>query len=221
MKTLRATIEGSEYIGVFAKATDKFMLAGMGHMAREKEMAETLGIKVIRTAINGSNLIGIYTAANSHHILIPDLIYGRELDAIKKELDDVEVSTMRANLNAFGNNILANDKVAIVNPKYDPEGIKGIEDALDVEVIKASTGGFDTVGANNILTNKGIVINNRCSDDEAAGMESATHFKPERSTANLGSVNIGICAIANSTGCIFGEASTGFEIARISDALML
>ncbi len=83
-----------------------------------------------------------------------------------------------------------------------------------------SIGGYETVGANNILTNKGIVINNKVSEDEEALLKDL--FKNvSQSTANMGSLSIGLCTIANSNGIVAGGATTGYELANMTDGLLL
>ena len=92
---------------------------------------------------------------------------------------------------------------------------------LDVETVRMEIGGFHTVGANNILTNKGFVLNNRASEEEKERVEGILGMKVEQSTANTGSVNIGLCVVANSKGMMAGEATSGYELARIAESLEL
>ena len=112
-----------------------------------------------------------------------------------------------------------NDRIAIVNPDFKQEDISVIRDIFGVEVIKQAIGGFRTVGANNILTNKGFIINNRAGDDEKAKLDKLLGFESMRTTANTGSLNIGLAALANSGGLVVGEETTGYELARIMDGL--
>jgi translation initiation factor 6 len=90
---------------------------------------------------------------------------------------------------------------------------------LGVETIPMDIGGFKTVGANNILTNKGFVINNRATDREKDEIDRLIGFKSERTTANTGSLSIGLSAVGNSTGVVAGENTTGYELNRIVNAL--
>ncbi|MCL5008296.1 MAG: translation initiation factor 6, partial [Candidatus Marsarchaeota archaeon] len=131
---------------------------------------------------------------------------------------DVSVHVLDTDLNALGNNILANDTIAIINPNYSSKEAKHISDLLGVEVIRMGIGGFETVGANNILTNKGIVLNNAVSEKEEEELKGI--FKSvSQSTANMGALSIGLCAVANSKGVVVGKSTTGYELANISDGL--
>ncbi|MGC9099315.1 MAG: translation initiation factor IF-6 [Candidatus Micrarchaeia archaeon] len=214
---------GNSYIGIFGVATDKFCLLGKNVPRKKSEIiAKVLGVDVFEASIDSSHLVGMYIAANSKGVLLPKTTEEEEYAAIKKELSDIaEVKVFDTDLNALRNNILANDKIAIINPDFDKEEEKFIGDVLDVEVIRSSIGGFNTVGANNILTNKGVVFNNRIKSEEKKNLEKMLGFSGEQSTANLGSLNIGLSSIANSKGLILGELTTGYELARIADSLNL
>jgi translation initiation factor 6 len=86
-------------------------------------------------------------------------------------------------------------------------------------VVKSQIGGFRTVGANNILTNVGLVINNRATDLEQKEWEKLTGFGTIRTTANTGALAVGLAVVANSKGVVAGEETTGFELNRIVQGL--
>ncbi|MDE1874371.1 MAG: translation initiation factor IF-6 [Candidatus Micrarchaeota archaeon] len=215
-------ILGNDYIGAWVVATDKFFLMGNEvSKGEERVLREALGVDGIRTSVTGTGFVGIYAAANSNGVLLPYGTEEREVAELKRQLDGLNVHMLHTDYNALRNNILVNDKIAVVNPAYGKGEESEIADALQVEVVKAAVGGFSTVGANNIMTNKGLAINNRATEHEKAHMESVTGMKSEQSTANLGSVSIGLCTVANSNGLVVGETTTGFELSRIAEALNL
>ncbi|MDE1762346.1 MAG: translation initiation factor IF-6 [Candidatus Micrarchaeota archaeon] len=217
---LKIEIEGNSYVGAFGVATEKFAIIS-NNVSHKKEyaIAETLGVKVHRVMIDNSYLVGIYVAANSNGMLLPKTASQDEIRHIKKETGDFSVEILDSDMNALRNNILANDKIAIINPEYTSREEKAISDVLGVEAVRMEIGGFTTVGANNILTNKGMVLNNRVTEEETKQIERMVKLQAEQSTANLGSLNIGLCAIANSKGVVLGDRTTGFELARITTAL--
>ncbi len=213
-------ILGNDYIGAWVVATEKFFLMGNEvSVGEEHKLRQTLGVEGIRTSVANSGFVGVYVAANSNGVLLPHGTEDRELAAIRHELRGLAVDVLNTDYNALRNNILVNDRYAVINPAYSRAEEKAIADALQVEVIKASAGGFATVGANNILTNKGLVVNNRATEHEKATLEKFVGANAEQSTANLGSVSIGLCTVANSRGLVVGETTTGFELSRIADAL--
>lgn len=215
-------ILGNDYIGAWVTATDKFFLMGNDvSSGEERTIRENLGVEGVRAVISNSTFVGVYAAANSKGILLPHNTEERELSAIRQALPGVRVEMLHTDFNALRNNILTNDKLAIINPSYGKAEEKEIAETLDVEVVRTAIGGFSTVGANNILTNSGMVVNNRADDDEKEEIDKLAGMKSEQSTANLGSVSIGLCAVANSRGLVVGETTTGFELARMAGALGL
>lgn len=220
MQVVKCKIKGSDYVGVFATATDRYVFAGQGLSQRNGRMlAETLKAEVVEFSISGSDLVGLFSRANSNGIVLSNLITDEELERVKRMHLDLNIEVIDSELNAIGSNILANDKIAIANIEYDHGSIKRIADALGVEVLKEKIAGFKTVGANNILTNTGLVINNRSTDAEKAELERISGFEAVRTTANTGSLSVGLSAAANSDAVVIGDNTTGFELARILEAL--
>lgn len=220
MDAAKYKIMGSDYVGVFATATDDFVFVGQGLTKNSKEMlAKTLDVKYIDMSISGSDLIGLFARANSNGIVLSNLALEEEVERIKAMRLGINVSVIQSDLNAVGSNVLANDSIAVINPDYSKKDEKEIADALGVETIRAKMDGFKTVGANNILTNRGLVINNRGTALEKSEWDKFSGFDSLRTTANTGSLAIGLSAVANSNAVVVGEATTGFELARITESL--
>ncbi len=220
MGAARYIIDGSEFIGAFASPTDHHVFVGRNITNGNKKMiTDTLNVKTVDMTIGGSNLVGIFMRANSKGVLLSNLTTDNELDMLKRASLNIKISVLDSPLNAVGNNIMTNDSIALINDEYDDRNFDIIEKTLGVKVIRADIGGFKTVGANNILTNKGAVLNNRCTEMEKSYFERLTGFKPTISTANMGSLGIGVSTIANSNGVLMGNDTTGFELSRIIDGL--
>ncbi len=221
MSVEKAGIGNSSFIGAYAIATDLFtILSSRTTISEEKLIRDTLETKVVRSTVDGSSLIGIYAVANSNGILLPEIADRSEISGLKAQLEDVNISVIRTDLNALRNNILANDKVAFVNPEYGRKETKEIEDALGVEVVRMGICGYSTVGASNVLTNKGMVVSGELNGDEEKVIKQFSS-NISQSTANMGASSIGLCTIANSNGMVVGYETTGFELVRLSEGLDL
>ncbi|ASI14208.1 translation initiation factor aIF6 [Candidatus Mancarchaeum acidiphilum] len=220
MPAIKYSIVGSDYIGAFVVSTDKYAFIG-GDVPDKKvsEVEEVLRVKAIRTSIMGSDLIGIFAKANSKGIIFPATTSDIEIEAIKSMGLGINIGVLDTDMNALGNNILVNDKIAFINPDYNISNARIIEDVFDVETARITTGSFKTLGANNLLTNRGLVVNNNITDEEKDMIDSMTGFKSVRSTANFGSLSVGLAATANSNGVISGESTTGYELERIRQGL--
>lgn len=220
MEAAKYSIMGSDYVGVFATATDDFVFVGAGLTKNSKDVVcKILQARCIDATISGSDLVGLFARANSNGILLSNLALSHEVEAIKRLDLGINVDVLNSDLNAIGSNILANDCIAVINQDYGHREEMQIRDALDVEVIRAKTDGFKTIGANNILTNTGLAINNKSTAQEENEWNEFTGFKSVRTTANTGALSIGLSVIANSNGVVAGDSTTGYELARIVEAL--
>ena len=222
MSTILYSIRNSSNVGVFATATDDYVFLGAGLPARDaRVLSEALDAKSVSITVAYSDLVGLFSRANSNGIILSNLAGKEEVESLKMQKLGINVGVIDSDLNVIGNNIIANDKIAIVHPEYDEKAIKQIRDILGVEVVRAPGRQFKTVGASNILTNKGIVLNNRSTEGEKQAMERATTFKPVKSTTVTGSIYIGMSVIANSKGVVAGKGTTGFELQHIIEGLNL
>ena len=221
MGIAKININGNTFVGAFVVITESFALLASNVTPHEEDaIRENLDVNGVKTSIDGSNLIGIYSVANSHGILVPNITKDLELKKLKENLPNINVMRFNSDLNALRNNILVNDKFAIVDPSYSKKEMDEIGQALEVDVMQFAIGGFNTVGSNNILTNKGMVLTNSASDEDRIRVQSLVEHVSQ-STANLGSLSLGLSAVANSKGLIVGKETSGFELARIADGLDL
>lgn len=219
MGIAKATIGNNGFIGAFAIATDSYVLISSSSTKTERSiLEENLGCRAIGATIDGSGLIGIYAAANSGCVLLPEMTDRLEAQRIRDSLPGVSVEVLETGLNALRNNILANDRVAIVNPEYSNEEAKTIGDLMGVEVIRRRIGGFTAVGANNVLTNRGMALNNSATDEDVEFVKGLG-IRATQTTADLGSMSLGLCTVANSKGLVAGDQTTGFELARLAEGL--
>jgi translation initiation factor 6 len=220
MAAIKYNLRGTDYIGVFAIATDRYLFAGTNLTTASREIvSKAVGVECIAISISASDMVGIFARANSNGIIVSNITEDRELDALRELCPDITVERINSDLNTIGNNVLANDRIAIINPDYDNKAKVQIEDSLGVETVKMEIGKFKTIGANNILTNKGIVVNNRATEEEEAEVERLVGFHPEKTTANQGALGIGLSTISNSFGLVAGGLTTGYEFSRIQDGL--
>ena len=220
MEVVKYAIKGSDYVGVFATATDKFVFLGQGLTQHNKEfLSSKLGVRSIEMSVSGSDLIGLFARANSNGIVLSNLFVDDDMASLKRMDLGINIEVLDSTLNAIGSNVLVNDKIAIVNSDYDTKAVQQIRDAFGVEVVKARINGFRTMGANNILTNKGFVISNKSTDEEKEHLDKVSGFNSTRTTANTGSLYIGLSVIVNSNAVVAGEGTTGYELSRIVDGL--
>jgi len=220
----RLDFENSPYLGVYGAATDRVLLVREGLGGKKIGLLEeVLKVPVIETSIMKSRIIGIFTAGNSHAIVVPWYTWDAELEHLNREFGergiDAKVVPFRSTLTALGNLILANDKAALVSAKFNREEVKTLEDLLDVEVERGLIGDYHAVGSVGVVTNRGGLVHPEATDDELEWLRDLFGVDVYVGTANMGVPFVGSCMLANSRGVVVGHATTGPEIVKIEEAL--
>ncbi|MEM0346570.1 MAG: translation initiation factor IF-6, partial [Thermoplasmatales archaeon] len=172
----------------------------------------------IGITIGGSNLVGSLCAMNSNGIVVGRMVTEDELKLIP---ENIRVGVINDKLNATGNNILVNDRIAMVHEEMTERSIKIISDVLGVEVVKGSFKSIKTIGSSGLVTNKGIILPPNMSDEEIENIGKLFGVRGSVGTANFGSMYIGASVVSNSNGALIGEDSTTVEISNIEEALGL
>ena len=212
----KISILRSDFIGVYARVWEDVAFLPIGiEQKEETEIATGLGVKTFEVQIDSSNLIGTLLSMNSRGVVIGFT----GIDFQLPEGMEREVTFLKDKLNAVGNNIITNDKVAMVHKGYTASSIKRIADALDVEVIKGTIGGIKTVGSAAVLTPKGMLVTSEATEEELSELRGIFKVPVEPGTANFGNPYVGSSIIANSKGVFIGRETTPIEIGRIDDVL--
>lgn len=216
----KAVIEGNQFIGLFARSSDRLTIVPRSASQKFVEKCRSvLKTEVMSVSVSASNLVGIFSAMNSNGIVLSSIAYRDEAREIKEWGLGLNVAVLHGKLTAVGNIVLANDKAAVVNPSLGKADAKSIEDCLGVEVVKRRIAGYPTPGCAGVVTNKGLLLHGETSDEELHELEEIFGVKGGVGTANMGVPFIGLCMIANSHGYIVGEGTSGFEMAQIDEAL--
>ncbi len=86
---------------------------------KAKEYADWLNVPLIHTSISGSVSLGSLVCANSNGMLVSNSIRKEELEHIKAVFKG-NITVMETKKTAYGNLVLANDKGAVVDPRFKP-----------------------------------------------------------------------------------------------------
>ncbi len=213
----KISILRSNFLGVYGRAWEDvvFLPANV-----EDEVAsiisEGLQAPVEKLFIDNSSLVGTFIALNSNGVVVSrngsdnkfsDLLQGRNILILKDKV------------NAIGNDVIANDKAAMIHKAFTASSQKKIEDALGVEVVKGAIGGIKTVGSAATLTKKGMLVTPEATEDEMNSLSELFKVPVKEGTANFGNMYVGSSILANSKGVFVGKETTPIEIGRIDDIL--
>lgn len=219
MRLLRKLdFSGNPYLGVYGMACDAGALLAPDVPAKAcKEIARALEVEVVQSTLGASTVIGALIAANSHGAIVSDLASDHELATIRR----FRPRRLDHRLNAMGNNVLANDHGAVVNPEYDAAALRAIAAALGVSAERGTVAGVNTVGSAAAANNRGALCHPHVTDEERALVERILRVPVSTSTANFGTPQVGACLLSNSHGAVVGTRTTGIELGRISEGLDL
>lgn len=216
---LRAAFAGSAYVGVYARATDEYVLVRPDVEADLRaDLGDELDVPVVETTIDGSGTVGALATGNENGLLTTSRITETERDRIE-DATGTQVAELPGRINAAGNVVLANDYGAFVHPDLPREALNVVKDCLDVPVERGQLGGVHTVGTAAVATNRGVLCHPKSTDDELDVIEAGLDVPADIGTINYGGPLVGSGLLANDHGYVVGQDTTGPELGRIEDAL--
>ena len=213
----RTNFRGDPNLGFYAIPTDDFCIVGKGLMSKNiKKIEEILKVEVVKATISGSEMIGLFSAANKNGIVLPKIVEDKEIEFFKKMGLNVFVAKVKPT--AMGNLILVNDKGCIISK--DLKGLKKeIEDCFGVPVEVGTIAGLSVVGSAGYVTNQGLLVHRDCKEDEMKMLEDVLKVEGDIGTVSFGSPFVGASIVANSNGFLVSEQTSGPELQRVDEAL--
>jgi translation initiation factor 6 len=216
---LRASFDGSSYVGVFACETDECLLVRPDvDDGLQEALAEELAVEVVPTTLAGASTVGALAAGNGNGLLVSNRIREREREAVESAVD-VPVTALPGKLTAVGNVVLANDAGAYVHPDLPREAVTTVKSALDVPVERGRLADVATVGTAAVATNRGVLCHPKSREPELEALEDLLDVPADIGTVNYGGPLVGSGLLATDAGYVVGEETTGPELGRIEDAL--
>jgi translation initiation factor 6 len=184
-------------------------------------LEECFGVKVVRTTIGESILVGALASANSSGISLPHYVTEEETRTIKSAIPDINVAVMETKRTAYGNMVLVNDRGAVADPRLLEKDLRNVSDAFGVEVVLGEIAGLPYVGSLATATNKGVLAHPLLKDEERKRLEDVLKVPVDVGTVNCGVPYVGTGLIANSRGAVAGFVTTGPELFIIGQTLDL
>ncbi len=215
----RTLYGGSPYLGVYLRVGEKYAIAPASiPSGLARDLARLLDVEVVRTNVNDSEVVGALVAQTSSGLVVGDDLSDEE----RASLETVApVTVLHSRQNATGNNVLANDRGALVHPEFSDAAVHAIGRALHVPARRGTIAGLGTVGMAGIATNKGVVVHPRTTEGEARVLEELLQVPVHRSTADFGVPIVGACLVANTHGMLVGRPTTPVEIVHLQEGLAL
>lgn len=222
---VRTQFESSSEVGVFARLTNSYCLLADGgsenfYSVFESELAKH--VPVVHTSIGGSRIVGRVTAGNRQGLLVPSMTTDQELQHLRDHLPDfVKVQKVEDRLSALGNCIACNDYVALVHADLDTETEELIQDALQVEVFRATVAQQPLVGTYAVLTNNGGLVHARTPLHDLEELSELMQVPLTAGTVNRGSDVVGGGVVANDWSAFCGMSTTATELSVLENIFNL
>ena len=217
MTVSRLSLQGSPNVGIYALATNHYILAPPKTSELQARLLEkTLNAPLVRSSFAGTILLGVYAAANSNGMVLPDIIGEEELKAFSAVVGNV--AQVESRRNALGNLVLVNDHGALVAESLyrEKEVVRAIRDTLGVEVAVGRIAGLPYVGSLASANNKAALVHPERSDEEAEFLANLLKVQVDSGTVNRGSPFVGAGMLCNDSGVVVGSLTAGPELMIIS-----
>lgn len=205
-------------IGVYCRTNDSVVFVQKNLLKKVKEkISSALDVKLIELCVLDSTIIGSLIALNSKGAVVTNFADPETIDILENQ--GLNIYVIKDIINAAGNDILVNDRGALIHPNISVSSMEKIGDTLEVKVEKGTIASLKTTGMAAVVTNKGCICHPKVTELEKEKMEKLFGVKVMIGTINHGIPMVGSGLVANCKGAIIGNETTGIEMGRIEEAL--
>ncbi|KRH92504.1 Translation initiation factor 6 (eIF-6) [Pseudoloma neurophilia] len=223
MSTQRISFERSSEIGAYALLTNKYCLLGKCKSRNfYSHFQAVLNLPMAETTINTISIVGNLCRGNSHGLLLPSTVTDQEKQHVANLLPDgVKIRVIDERLNALGNTVICNDRIALVHSDMETANMEIIENALNVEVIKHFIGKEPLVGAFASMNGQGMLVHPLCTVEEIDELSQLLSLQVMAGTVNKGTSVIGGGIVVNDWSLFIGSNSTTTEMSVAERVFMI
>jgi len=215
MKVSKTRILGSSYVGLFAITNDSLCIVARGTDAKTKKgIEEAMDVKIIEAGIYDSNLIAVFAKMNNKEAYLPSYALSHEIETIEREIKVKIINTEQA----LGNLIELNDNFAIISETLKQNAVSQLKSS-GLAILQQNIAKTDAIGSSILLLNKSFLVSPNATKEEVKNIQDTLNIRGGASTANTGDSFVRNSVLANKTGFIVGDQTTGHELNRIEEAL--
>ncbi len=205
------------FIGLYMRTNDRHtFLAKNAPEKLHAQVKSALKTEAVELFVNQSPLVGLFCILNNHGAVFAAGSEAQEKTIVKKL--GYNVYTLKSSY-APGNVFLFNNHVGLATPEVPAAELKAISDCFGIEMHQQHLSGMHTLGATNVVTDKGLFAYNDVTDVEFKHMEKLFGVRGTNGTTNGGVPFNAFGTVANNHGALVGELTSGFETQRVYEAL--
>jgi translation initiation factor 6 len=219
----RMSIQGNPNVGLFAYATDKFVLVGKSATFEDiKTIEETLKVPVHTISVAGTGLTGIFLTGNTDYLLAPSICFDYEIKALEEICAKYNTTliVVDTRFTALANNMSFKDTIMLASKDVEDKVLKLLKEKMKLSQIeRLSVADTDVIGSTIVFTNKGGLVHPDISNQTIERLESILGIKFTLGTVNYGSPYVKSGVVVNSNGFLIGKTSSGPEVTNTDEAL--
>ncbi len=209
---IKTDFNGSPHIGVFCLLNDHVAFVPYSASPKFEHLLKTeLGVKVVRTTLAGTQLLGIFACMNNSKIIVPDIIEKEEIKVLQDHVS--EVVQLNERYTALGNLISLNDHGAVCS-RY-------IKNAEGIPARRIRVADSDLIGSAIYSNDHGFLAHRDASQKELDEIHSVLKVKGDVGTLNFGDPLVKSGIMGNKHGIIVGRYTSGPEMQRVDEVFML
>ncbi len=205
---------GNPILGLLGLATENVCYLPTEIPKRQVERISTvLKSEIKKTVFYNSSLLGLFGAANSKYLFVPEIVSDTELKAVDKK-----IIKLTGVFTTIGNLILCNDKGCVLSP-YIADKKYFFEKELKLKTEATTISNLPFPGVFGCVTNKYGIVHKDCKDAELEILEKTlgVEFKKPEFYCGFPGAEI----LANSKGLIIPKTLRGQELAEIQEGLKI
>lgn len=219
MKIGKATIYKSPFLGVYSFCTDDYCIVPNTILKKEEKFLEKyLDVKMIKTQINESSLVGVFLCGSGNKLVVQkESIYSKELEILEKEGLKVKLVD---DYNALGNLISNNSTYGVASPLLKEETIQDISKYLNIKIDQKAISNLDVPGSCLFVNDNLFLINPNIKETEFEELEKKYNVKGASTTLNYGDVFVGNDVVGNKNSILVGNSTSNIEIRKVDDLIL-
>lgn len=216
MNFLKKNINNTPFVGVFCSLSNKVILLPPTIGKKdEKEFEEKLGVRVVKSTLANSTLVGVLALLFEEKIVVPGIATMEEKKLLEKQgLEVMELGQTAA----FGNLATLNEFHGFASPLLSRETVNAMQKFFGIEFSRQKIADTDISGACLEANSNGFIVNPGVSAKDFEELEKKLQVKGVATTANYGDRLVGNSILANNRGAIIGSITTTHEMIRIDEA---
>ncbi len=219
MPTEIMCFNGNPNVGLYCYANNNYCIVPLSFPNKIVEKIEnTLKVPVYRINIAGTALVGVFLTGTDDLLLVPHIVFNRELESLKKF--GIKYEIIDSELTALSNNILVGSEAVLINNEYNKKVEEKLSNLLNKKVVRVNLQNAKTVGSLLKVRGENAVVSPLLKDKEVNTIKKILSLRNiERTTINFGNPFISSGIVCNDKGLIVGCSTIGAELMIIEQTL--